>query len=114
MQLEIRSPNLFLNQRVREHASRRVHFAFSRFSTRIDRVVITVADINGPKGGLDKRCGVRVAGRDGWLVTVMDTDGQIEAAVSRAVSRASRAVSRQIDKQRRMVAVTPPTLRSTG
>ena len=103
MKIDIRSPNLMLTNDLREHTTRNLRFSLGRFAPRIQRVVVTVADINGPKGGFDKQCGVRVVGRNGWLVTVMHTERSSEAAVSHAVSRAARAVARRIDRNRRPV-----------
>jgi ribosome hibernation promoting factor len=101
MKLDIRSPNLMVNDELRDHTKRNLHFSLGRLAPQIERVVVTVADINGPKGGLDKRCGVRVVGRDGWLVTVTHTERSSESAVSHAVARAARAVARRIERRRR-------------
>lgn len=101
MKLDIRSPNLLVSEALREHTTRNLRFSLGRWAPQIERVVVTVADINGPRGGLDKRCGVRVVGRDGWLVTITHTERSCEAAVSHAVSRAARTVARRIDRKRR-------------
>ena len=115
MKLDIRSPNLMVTDKLREHTTRSLHFSLGRLAPQIERVVVTVADINGPRGGLDKRCGVRVVGRDGWLVTVKHTERSCEAAVSHAVSRAARTVARRIDRKRRPTrAVLSPNLSLRG
>lgn len=100
MQVDIRSPNFVVSRALRQHARRCLDFAFSRFSPQVDRVVVTLADINGPRGGLDKRCGIRVVGRNGWTIHVMHTEPTAEAAVSHAVARAGRTLARRLDRER--------------
>ncbi len=41
-------------------ARRRLEFALARFDARVRSLTVRVADLNGPRGGLDKRCLVAI------------------------------------------------------
>ncbi|MBY0497248.1 MAG: HPF/RaiA family ribosome-associated protein [Cyanobacteria bacterium] len=82
-------------------ARARVAAALGRFTSRVRSLRVHVTDVNGPKGGEDKRCVVEVHLRQPARTTVIeDVDSCAEAAVSRAAERAGRAVARIIDAAR--------------
>ena len=60
MQLQVRGRNIELTEALRAHVERRLQFALSRFGQRIGRVLVRLADVNGPRGGDDKSCHVDV------------------------------------------------------
>ena len=93
MQIIIQSQDFSLSKQLREHIHRQVRFALSRFADRIQRVRVSVADVNGPRGGLDKRClmQVEVLAKPGLVAEV--TDSSMYAAISRSASRANRLVT---------------------
>jgi ribosome-associated translation inhibitor RaiA len=100
MRLTIRSRNLDLTTELRDHATRRMYFALSRWSPVLRRVDVTLADINGPKGGIDKVCRIRVrAPRIGELV-VEERDADVTVAVDLAANRMARTVARALERLR--------------
>ncbi len=92
MQIEIRSLNKNVEQSQRTFVERRLLFALGRFGSRVRRVLVRLEDLNGPRGGLDKRCHIeaRLAGKG--LLVVDVRDAELEPAVSRAASRMARRV----------------------
>ena len=88
---------------LREYIERRMYFALGRFGPAIDHASVRVGDINGPRGGVDKRCQIVVklqaSGSNPIAVDVNDED--LLAAVARASNRAGRAVARAIELKRR-------------
>lgn len=99
MRIEIKTRGMDINDELRDLVWRRIRFAFSRFHDRVRRVAVTIADTNGPRGGVDKRCQVRVSGDPSWHVLVRDEDADLEAVVNRAITRAGRVAARRIDRQ---------------
>lgn len=99
MQINIQSQDFSLSGRLREHIQRQVRFALSRFADRIQRVRISIADINGPRGGMDKRCLIQIdmTAKPGLVAEV--TDSNMYAAISRSASRANRLVSRCLKRE---------------
>src|SRR3954447_23488504 len=61
MQLRIRGVNYGLDDGLRDYIERRLQFALGRFAARIHRLTVRLTDVNGPRGGLDKRCRIAVA-----------------------------------------------------
>ena len=49
-------------QELRSHIERRVGFALLRFTDALSSVLVRLDDLNGPKGGFDKRCLVHLPG----------------------------------------------------
>ena len=60
MRLTIRALGFSLTPALRDHALRRVHTALRRFAPRLGDVHVRLSDVNGPRGGVDKRCHVNV------------------------------------------------------
>lgn len=100
MQISIVDRNGCLNESSREVAERRLLFALSRFSSKIEQVCAVFSDTNGPRGGVDKSCRITVKLRRINDVTVTNVDSVVEACVARAADRIGRAVSRAIEKSR--------------
>ncbi len=99
MRLDIRGRNLALTPSLLDHVARRLRFALGRFGGSIRQITVRVADVNGPRGGIDKRCHVHVdvAGR---TVTIEELDRDLYAAVDRAAERAGRAAERTLARVR--------------
>ena len=82
-------------------ARRRLEFALRRFGARVRSLTVRVADLNGPRGGLDKRCLVTIRlTSPRRLIVVEDTDAEAEVAIGRAADRASRVVARAVETLR--------------
>ena len=100
MRLEIRGQRIELSDAIRDHVARRLHYALGRFEGRVTGATARLADLNGPRGGVDKRCRIIVAMRAQEPILVEDTDTDVYAAVDRASERAGRAVWRQLERRR--------------
>lgn len=98
MNIDIRSPSFRLTRALSDHIQRRIHFALGRFAQRLAGVRVTLKDLNGPKGGVDKQCKVLVSIRPSFSVIIEDADTDLEAAINRAVERAGRTVARRLDQ----------------
>lgn len=112
MNIEIRSSTVPLSEALAEHISRRLTFALRRFADTIEHVVVRLIDLNGPKGGLDKRCRIaaRLTSRTPSIV-VEATDADAYVAVSQAAARLDERVARALSKKRDWVASTRQGLR---
>lgn len=82
------------------HVERRLQFALSRFSGRIRRVDVFLADENGPRGGIDKTCRIVVRLRDGGDVVAEVSDIDWVIAVDRATTRIGHTTGRELSRQR--------------
>lgn len=83
-----------------DHIERRLRFALARFGERVERVVVFLTDLNGPKGGVDKACRILVKVRGCSVAMALAVDSQWKAAVDRATTRIGNKVSRELDRLR--------------
>jgi ribosomal subunit interface protein len=100
MNIEVRGTAMAITVALREHATRRLLFALSRFAPRLRRIEVRLDDINGPRGGVDKRCRVAIGVRAGAALVVEQVDSDMYAAIARAADRAGRAVDRSLARGR--------------
>ena len=100
MQIEIQARNFPLTQAMRGHVERRLGFALSTRHEHIQRILVRLSDINGPRGGHDKCCQIQVVLPQLADVIVEDTESNLYAAIDRAADRASRTVARKLARQR--------------
>ncbi len=100
MRLEIRSPHLEIDNELRAHIERRLRFVLGRFGTRISGVTVFVADLNGPRGGIDKRCRIVVRLIRSGEVFVEDVDTDLGVVMDRAADRVGLSVSRELERRR--------------
>lgn len=86
---------------VRNYVSRRLGFALNRSSTLIRAVVVRLADINGPRGGVDKTCSVQLSLPGERPVIVTERSPVLEHAIDRAVHKAAQSVARRLAKRQK-------------
>ncbi len=96
MTVDITAREIPVTPAIAAHVSRRVGFALGRFAPRLGRVAVRLADVNGPRGGADKRCRIMVTLGRGGPVVVEEQDADLYAAVDAATGRAGRAVARSL------------------
>lgn len=96
MQIDIRPLNLALDPAARARIAKRARFALERLAARVRRVEIRLADINGPRGGIDKRCRVLVHLDGAPPMLVQEQGDSLPALVDRALDRAGRAVRKRV------------------
>ena len=98
MHLSIVDRDRSASEEVIAFAERRLRFALSRFTTKIEQVSLVMNDVNGPRGGTDKVCRVTVKLRRTSDVVLTASDADLRSCVARAADRAGRAVSRSIER----------------
>jgi putative sigma-54 modulation protein len=100
MHIDIQSRGFSLTQGLRDHAERRLRFAFGTTQDKVGRIAIRLTDVNGRRGGVDKRCRIQVYVRRAPAVSVEDTESDLYVAIERAVDRAARTVARRLARLR--------------
>ncbi len=100
MKIEVRFRGLESSDALREHAARQIHFHLSRFGNDVTAVLVRIADVNGPKGGIDKRCQISVHGTRFGSATLDEMSGDVYSAVDMAVQRIGRSIGRELDRAR--------------
>lgn len=100
MQVDIQSLGFSLSPALSGYAQKRIDCALSFAATRISRLMVRLSDINGRRGGDDKRCliEVRVKGAPG--IVIEDVEANLYVAIDRAVERAKRSLVRRLGQAR--------------
>ncbi len=77
---------------------RRLAFALARFADLIQRVDVTLDAVDGPRGGVDQRCLVRVTlNQRRAPITAEVVHSSLPTAIDHAAARAGRSVGRAVD-----------------
>jgi len=100
MRIDIQTNGFLLTDGLREHATRRLQFALSWANHDVRKVAVRLSDINGPRGGSDKRCQIQVRLSNSQDVLIEDTEADLYVAIDRAADRADHAVARRLERLR--------------
>ena len=100
MQFDIQTKGFSLTESLRNYTEKRMEFALHRNDKHILRTCVWLADINGPRGGIDKRCQVelKLAGQNS--IVIEDTEADLYVAIDRACERAMRTLKRRLERLR--------------
>ncbi len=79
---------------LRELAERRVRFALRRLRWLVPRADVQMSDVNGPRGGIDKRCQVELRTDGAGSVVVAAVAKDWRSALDSALGRAARLLLR--------------------
>lgn len=102
MHISIHTRNFDLTDALGSYTERRLRFALISADNHIQRIVVRLSDINGPKGGDDKRCHVQVVLAGLPDVVVEDIEADLYFAIDRAADRAARTVMRKISRRQKL------------
>jgi len=100
MDIQITGRNVSLDTELRAMVARRLEYAIGRFARRISHVQVRLADLNGPRGGVDQSCRITVQIRPRGELIIEECSADLESAVGLAANRAGHAVRREIDRRR--------------
>ena len=102
MNIRIQAKDFPLTPGLRNDATLQVERALARFDSRIVNVDVFLSDVNGPKGGPDKVCTIRVQLPNRTTVPIETTESDLYSAIRQSAARARRAVRRTLAKQQRL------------
>jgi ribosome-associated translation inhibitor RaiA len=97
---------------MRAYIERQLGFALGTCYRHVMRILVRLSDINGPRGGNDKRCHLEVILPGQPAVVVEDTEADLYVAINRAASRAGRTVMRRLRRRRDINRVYRPADRT--
>lgn len=100
MHIELKIIGFLPEPGVREYISRRLRFALDRFERHVRRVIVHLTDVNGPRGGPDKRCQMVVEFHQGGEAMVADTRPNALEAIYFAAARLRHQLGRRLGSAR--------------
>lgn len=96
----IRAIGTKLSGKDRDYIRQRLAKRLGKFDRFVERTSVRVEDINGPRGGVDKRCRVKIALRGLPSVVVEEHHYSPRAAIDLAFDGIERTVRRTIERRR--------------
>ena len=100
--IDIRFCGLEGSNSLRAHIVRRLRLQWRHLDRTLSSVVVRLSDVNGPKGGADKRCHVTLRRPGLRPITIEEFSEDAYSAVDTAVERAVRAAARGLERVRAM------------
>jgi hypothetical protein len=88
---------------MRELSVQRVRFALRRLSALVPRAKVQFSDVNGPRGGVDKRCQVELNSDTAGTVVIASLARDWRTALDRSLRRATRVLTRSLQRNQRPV-----------
>ena len=79
---------------LRELTERRVRFVLRRLGWLVPRAEVQMSDVNGGRGGIDKRCQVELKTDGAGSVVVTSVATEWRTALDHALARAARSLMR--------------------
>jgi len=79
---------------LRDLTERRVRFVLRRLSWLVPCAEVHMSDVNGPRGGVDKRCQVELRTDGAGAVVVASVAADWRTALDKALARAARFLMR--------------------
>ncbi len=79
---------------LRDLTEHRVRFVFRRLGRLVPRAEVLMSDINGPRGGIDKRCQIKLQTDGIGAVVVASVANDWRTALDLALGRATRFLMR--------------------
>ena len=102
MNISIRTQHFDVSQAIQGFVRNKVESALARFRDEVLSVDVFLSDINGPKGGQDKRVIIRLQLRRRHQVTVESLHNDLYIAISKGSSKVRRVVRRKLSKHRKV------------
>jgi CBS domain-containing protein len=96
----IRSVGPVLDVADRELIRRKLGRKLGKFAFDIERASVRVEDVNGPRGGVDKLCRIKIVLSGLPSVVAEDQDHDLKTAIDGALARAERAVRRAVERRK--------------
>ncbi len=100
MQITIQTRGFSMTEALRLYVLQRVRFALGWAGLSMRKLAVVLSDINGPRGGNDKRCKIQVQLIGGKDVVIEDTEADMYVAIDRAAERADRVLVRRVQRMR--------------
>ena len=96
----IRVDGVTLDEGDREYIRRRLGEKFGRHAKSVERVSVRLRDVNGPRGGVDVQCRIKVVLRKLPSVVVEQQASAFRPALTEALAGAERSVRRTLQRRR--------------
>ena len=84
----------------RDNIARKLGMKFGKFASSIERITVRLSDANGPKGGRDQICQIKVVLSGLPSIVVEERGSALRSAIDRAMKATALAVRRSVQRRR--------------
>ena len=88
---------------MRDLSVQRVRFALRRLTTFVPHAKVQFSDVNGPRGGVDKRCLIALKTDNAGTVVIASLARDWRTALDRSLTRARRVLTRTLQRVQKPV-----------
>ena len=113
MRVAIQANGFEMTSALRAYTEHRLATALGWARRHMRKLAVWLSDVNGPRGGVDKRCKIQVQLDGGREVIIEELEADLYAAIDRAAERADRAIVRQVERTRHFSHERMPPLLET-
>ncbi|MBP9085258.1 MAG: HPF/RaiA family ribosome-associated protein [Kofleriaceae bacterium] len=99
MQLEVRSRGMEVTTALTDYCSNRIATHLGRFASEVETVTIRIDDLNGPRGGIDKRVQIHVVLRRAPAINVEVAKTEVWTAIDNVTLRVGACVARNLKRR---------------
>lgn len=96
----IRAVGVDVDQEDRAYLRRKLGRKLGKFARDVQRVSVRIDDINGPRGGIDQHCVIKVILIELPTVVVESNSATLQEAMDLALAKVERAVKQALQKRR--------------
>jgi ribosomal subunit interface protein len=100
MNINLQARDFHLTNSLESQIRQKMKILLDRFDDKIRATRVVLSDINGPKGGKDKRCTIKIEVHNAKTIVVDEVADNMYESISRCSQRAKRAVSKLVSKDR--------------
>jgi putative sigma-54 modulation protein len=99
--IDFRVRGIEFTDELRNAVERIVVFALDRYEAQMDKISVYMADLNGPKGGVDKLCQITARLGRGNPVLILEQGSEILTTVNRAARRLEHRIGQVLRRRTR-------------
>lgn len=96
MIIDIQARQFKLSAALKSYVESRIRLSIGRYETSINRVDVSLSDINGPKGGEDMCCKSIIKVRGLPTIVVQEINADMYDSINKCLHRAKRSVKRHV------------------
>ena len=100
MNINLQARDFHLTDSLESQIRQKMKNILNRFDQKIRMARVVLSDINGPKGGKDKRCTIKIEVHNFKTIVVDEVTENMYESISRCSQRAKRAIDKLFNKNR--------------
>lgn len=100
MNIDLQARDFQLTDSIESQIRQKLKIVLNRFGHKIRKARVVLSDINGPKGGKDKRCTIKIEMHNLKTIVVDEVTTNMHESISRCSQRAKRTIDKVLNKNR--------------